>query len=294
MLSALLFATTIYAQTEQQKSDKVKRTDVVVIDGYLKVYPEDLGELSEEPIALISQLNKECKYGYNTWRVPTQREINMIRSNGYASDQKYMTQSDYNGILLLVTTQETEIEVNRNKLPVRKSEISVHAGYTTFYLEESLLSIGFKYRYKPFEKYDIRLLGEIGNEVVLRRLYPDIRTNLPIIVGVNYEYRMNEKWSVFGDLGFGFHIPISKDYKDYREYIYGVVDKDDYDVYKYKMGYTLSPEIGFAYNNFMFSFKVNFSDFSELVDHYYNAVYSSSYESGELLVLFSLRLGYRF
>ena len=111
MLSALLFATTIYAQIEQQTSDKVKRTNVVVIDGYLKVYPEDLGEFSEEPIALISQLNKECKYGYNSWRVPTQREINMIRSNGYASDQKYMTQSDYNGILLLVTTQETEIDV---------------------------------------------------------------------------------------------------------------------------------------------------------------------------------------
>lgn len=335
MLSALLFATTIYAQTEQQTSDKVKRTDVVVIDGYLKVYPENLGEFSEEPIALISQLNKECKYGYNTWRVPTQREINMIRSNGYASDQKYMTQSDYNGILLLVTTQETEIEKseikkNTTKIHAKKHEISFHAGEYTHLKEidynnnksKTSWSIGLKYKYKPFKEYDIRFFGEIGSEVNYYEYLPsdyswwidDTVYILPIIVGVNYEYRINNNWSVFGDLGFGVNIPISKDYVDEYSYegsqsISGI--RRYYDVsekcsLKYLMGYTLSPEIGFAYNNFMFSFKFNFYSnkakferseetiFRDERFESYNEYDNFSEKYFSTRYSFSLRIGYRF
>lgn len=315
ILSALLFTMTISAQTEQQQNEKLQRTDVVVIDGYLKVYPQELGEFSEEPLALISQLNKECKYGYDSWRVPTQREMNMIRSNGYTSNQKYMTQSDYSGILLLVTTQEKLVKdrKDRIKLPIKKQELSVHAGYTLSRAANSGVSIGFKYIYKPFKKYDIRLFGEIGGELINRDnsystyYYEPLPPNavLPIIVGVNYDYRINQKWSVFGDLGFGFNITLAEEYNhswsetDYWEY---------YDVYRneyynwHDIGFVLlSPEIGIKYNEFMFSFKFNLScnQISYKSSYEYEERYSSDNRTDEgnyfaFLSFFSMRLGYRF
>ena len=315
ILSALLFAMTISAQTEQQQNEKLQRTDVVVIDGYLKVYPQELGEFSEEPLALISQLNKECKYGYDSWRVPTQREMNMIRSNGYTSNQKYMTQSDYSGILLLVTTQEKLVK-DRIKLPIKKQELSVHAGYTLSTDANSGVSIGFKYIYKPFKKYDIRLFGEIGGELINRyngysHYYEPCPPTavLPIIVGVNYDYRINQKWSVFGDLGFGFNITLAEGYNcswSYKDDEYGWGEY--YDVYRneyynwHDIGFVLlSPEIGIKYNEFMFSFKFNLScnQISYKSSYEYEERYSShniTYEGNDfaLLSFFSIRLGYRF
>ena len=68
-----------------EDNSKRERTDVVVLEGFLKLYPEDLGEFSSEPSWLIKLINQQERYGYNSWRLPTQEELDFIRSNGYLS-----------------------------------------------------------------------------------------------------------------------------------------------------------------------------------------------------------------
>lgn len=260
-----------------EDNSKRERTDVVVLEGFLKLYPEDLGEFSREPNQLIKQINQQKRYGYNSWRLPTQEELDLTRSNGYLSGNKYMTREDPSGVLMLVTTEKQKKQ--KVHYPIAKQEISIHAGVG---LSEGGmgLSVGIKYKYKPFKNYNIRLLGEIGSEFVIDPGFWDSFPVLPILVGVNYEHSFNQNWSFFADLGLGPNIPLTT---SRREYWYG----DYYELYDIKIGFTLSPEIGFAYDKFMFSFKGSFSS----NDYTYSfCKYPECRDS--LYLLF--RLGYRF
>lgn len=269
-----------------EDNSKRERTDVVVLEGFLKLYPEDLGEFSREPNQLIKQINQQKRYGYNSWRLPTQEELDLIRSNGYLSGNKYMTKEDPSGVLMLVTTEKQKVHY-----PIAKQEISIYAGIGVGGYLQLSLSAGIKYKYKPFEKYNIRLLGEIGSEFILfdnSYSYEDPFSVLPILVGVNYEHKFSQNWSVFADIGLGPNIPLSgsRRFGDYRE------------TYDYQIGFTLSPEIGFAYNEFLFSFKSNFS-FNSSTEHiheydYYRGHYDYYDSKTKFSYYFLFRLGYRF
>ena len=267
-----------------EDNSKRERKDVVVLEGFLKLYPEDLGEFSREPSWLIKQINQQERYGYNSWRLPTQEELDLIRSNGYLSGNKYMTKEDPSGVLMFVTTEKQKVHY-----PIAKQEISIHAGVGWEDDYVLGLSAGIKYKYKPFDKYNIRLLGEIGSEFVTKKTYPndDFLSVLPILVGVNYEHRFNQNWSIFADIGLGPNIPLTTSRRKY----WGGGDYDE--LYDIKIGFTLSPEIGFAYDKFMFSFKGSFSsnDYTEHYHGYYNSFYYYDYYSSIYLLL---RLGYRF
>lgn len=258
-----------------EDNSKRERTDVVVLEGFLKLYPEDLGEFSREPSWLIKQINQQERYGYSSWRLPSQEELDLIRANGYLSGNKYMTKEDPSGVLMLVTTKGKKVNY-----PIAKQEISIHAGIGWEDDYVLGLSAGIKYKYKPFENYNIRLLGEIGSEFVTKETYPndDFLSVLPILVGVNYEHRFNQNWSIFTDIGLGPNIPLSG-----RR-------SDGYSEYDYQIGFTYSFEAGFAYDKFLFSIKGSFSsnDYTEHYHGYYN--YYDYYSSIYLL----LRLGYRF
>lgn len=267
-----------------EDNSKRERTDVVVLEGFLKLYPEDLGEFSRKPNQLIKEINQQKRYGYNSWRLPTQEELDLIRSNGYLSGNKYMTKEDPSGVLMLVTTEKQKVHY-----PIAKQEISIHAGIGVGFYEQLGLSAGIKYKYKPFEKYNIRLLGEIGSEFILfdNSYYYYYYDNapfsvLPILVGVNYEHKFSQNWSVFADIGLGPNIPLSG---SRRVGVY-------YEIYDYQIGFTLSPEIGFAYNEFLFSFKCSFSvnGYTEHEQYYYDYYDSETKFSPYLL----FRLGYRF
>ena len=106
-----------------EDNSKRDRTDVVVLHGYLKIYPEDLGEFVEKPNTLIRKINEEISYGYDSWRLPTQEEMDIISSKGYLSGLKYMTQSDTRGVLLLVTTKDPV--VHKSKLSIAKENWAV-------------------------------------------------------------------------------------------------------------------------------------------------------------------------
>ena len=82
-----------------------ERTEVEVVLDYLKVYPTELGIYSYEPTTVIKQINLQHRYDYDTWRIPTTEELDLLRNNGYVSEATYITSSKSkdSGILLLVT-----------------------------------------------------------------------------------------------------------------------------------------------------------------------------------------------
>ena len=205
-----------------EDNSKRERTDVVVLEGFLKLYPEDLGEFSREPNQLIKQINQQKRYGYNSWRLPNQEELDLIRSNGYLSGNKYMTREDPSGVLMLVTTEKQKKQ--KVDYPIAKQEISIHAG-AGYDLDCMGLSVGIKYKYKPFEKYNIRLLGEIDT---YKYWYDDLY--IPIFVGINYEHRFNQNWSFFSDIGLGADLGY--------------------------FGFSFSLETGFAYHKFLFGINI--------------------------------------
>ena len=231
-----------------EDNSKRERTDVVVLHGYLKLYPEDLGEFGEKPSTLIRKINDEEKYGYDSWRLPTEEEMDIIRSNGYLSGLKYMTQSEPRGVLLLVTTKDPV--VHKPKLPIAKQDISLHGGVGLSLYEEVDLgfSIGMKYKYKPFDKYDIRLLGEIGTAFTDSKTLTGISI-IPVMAGINYEYRFTESTSIWTDLALGLSIPLSERRQFWSDAYYS----------SFEPGFALSPEIGIRYNDFSFSFKFIYS-----------------------------------
>ena len=207
-----------------EDNSKRERTDVVVLEGFLKLYPEDLGEFSSEPSWLIKLINQQERYGYNSWRLPTQEELDFIRSNGYLSGNKYMTKEDPSGVLMLVTKEKKKKQ--KVDYPIAKQEISIHAGagVIDIDLDDLTAGIGIKFKYKPFEKYNIRLLGEIDTHLTPYDLF------IPILVGVNYEHRFNQNWSFFSDIGLGADLGY--------------------------FGFSFSLETGFAYHKFLFGINI--------------------------------------
>ena len=64
-----------------------QRLSVETIYGYLKVFPEEIGNFDSEPRTIIKQINSQEMYGYNTWRIPTNEEL-MIAKDTMALLQK--------------------------------------------------------------------------------------------------------------------------------------------------------------------------------------------------------------
>ncbi len=85
---------------------------VGIVFDYLKVFPYTIGTYEAEPVNVIAQLNKQEKFGYNTWRIPTQEELSLLAANGYAIDDNYMCSERPRGVVLLVTDDADASAVN--------------------------------------------------------------------------------------------------------------------------------------------------------------------------------------
>ena len=93
---------------KKEESPKIyKRYGVLTLMGYLHIFPYELGAFDNEPIDMINRINANMQYEYNTWRIPTNDEITVIKANGYADQKdKYMTRENKKGRVLLVTDKE--------------------------------------------------------------------------------------------------------------------------------------------------------------------------------------------
>lgn len=83
-----------------------QRTTPYILYDYLKVFPNDLGTFDAEPKTVIAQLNKAQKYGYGTWRLPTNEEMALMRAENVVGLGTYMTKENPKGTVRLVTDRE--------------------------------------------------------------------------------------------------------------------------------------------------------------------------------------------
>lgn len=83
----------------------------IVLYGYLKVFPNDLGTFESEPRRVISRLNESQQFGYGSWRLPTNEELALMRANNLIGSGNYMTRENKKGIVRLVTDKEQGVVV---------------------------------------------------------------------------------------------------------------------------------------------------------------------------------------
>ena len=103
-----------------------KRTAVEVLYGYLKIFPNELGEFQAEPTSVIAQINKQAQHGYNNWRIPTNEELSLLRANNYLGSGEYMTRESRRGVVLLVSDgddYQTVMEQERKAEEERQARI---------------------------------------------------------------------------------------------------------------------------------------------------------------------------
>lgn len=106
----------------QQATSPQRRSKVEVIYGYLKIFPNEIGEFDAEPTSVIRQINNQAQYGYNNWRIPTNEELALIRANGYIGQNKYMTKESKQGVVLLVTDGKDAQTLQQEAEEMRKEE----------------------------------------------------------------------------------------------------------------------------------------------------------------------------
>lgn len=94
------------------------RDSVAVILGYLKVFPNELGTFPANPTTVIEQINKQAMHDYDTWRLPYDEELALLRANGMIDDSAYMTTSNSSGsgIVLLVTDATETYSAKQDRL----------------------------------------------------------------------------------------------------------------------------------------------------------------------------------
>lgn len=109
---------TVYSQ---QSTSPQRRSKVEVIYGYLKIFPNEIGEFDAEPSSVIRQINNQAQYGYNNWRIPTNEELALIRANGYIGQNKYMTKESRQGLVLLVTDGKDAATLQQEAKKVQKA-----------------------------------------------------------------------------------------------------------------------------------------------------------------------------
>lgn len=113
---------TIYVDKPTPKRVARKLSTPVLLQGYLWVYTEDIGNFKRQVDAyeVIRNINARNPYGRNNWRIPTSGELALLEQNADLiglGDGIYLATDHANGVLRMVSTglsvAEQEIEANR-------------------------------------------------------------------------------------------------------------------------------------------------------------------------------------
>ena len=104
-----------------QSHSPVARGGVEVVFGYLKVFPNELGTFPSAPTTIIDQINKQGMHDYDTWRLPTDEELALLRANGLIGSGKYMREGySESGIVVLVTDATETYSAKQARLAEEK------------------------------------------------------------------------------------------------------------------------------------------------------------------------------
>ena len=163
------------------------RSGVEVLYGYLKIFPNEIGEFQNEPKTVIAQINKQTMHDYRSWRLPTNEELSLLRANNYLGDGKYMTRESKTGIVLLVTDKDKGDTLSILTVPDGYVDLGLSSGtfwkdkndYGFFTYDEAVSRFGSKLPSK--EKFEelkseckwewngsgYKVTGPNGNSIVL-------------------------------------------------------------------------------------------------------------------------------
>lgn len=102
----------ISVSRDELKVTRPKQRDTIaILYGYLRVYPQEIGDFDREPKTIIRQINLQSQFGYNNWRIPTNEELSLLRANNYLSNNlKYLTKESPTGRVVLVSPKESSID----------------------------------------------------------------------------------------------------------------------------------------------------------------------------------------
>lgn len=122
---AAQIAVTSGSSVHPTASPSRKRTDVEILYGYLKIFPNELGKFQAEPKTVIAQINKQAKHGYNNWRIPSEEELSLMKANNYIGSGEYMSQENRKGIVLLVTDGKDYATLQAEEKAKKETEESI-------------------------------------------------------------------------------------------------------------------------------------------------------------------------
>lgn len=119
----------------------------ITLNGYLMVYPTDLGIFTSAPISTINMINRKADFGHNSWRLPTSEEVDLLIANRgtlgmrpnitYANSYSIFRQSSTLAVRLVCTHNFVEknpvdagnvylssFGINFGNIPVLKGSVS--------------------------------------------------------------------------------------------------------------------------------------------------------------------------
>ncbi len=108
----------LYLLSNPSTNAKIINLKPLKILDYLYVYPEELGSYSREPATVLENINKQCKYGYSDWRIPTEEELSLINAKIESSslrNHNYAYSNCWNAVnRFILLPVRTEIIVQKN------------------------------------------------------------------------------------------------------------------------------------------------------------------------------------
>ena len=135
-IACYIYTCTVYGQKSNnvqninivvngQQETQLSTSGFVILYGYLKVITNELGYFDSEPVTIIQQINDNVRYGYNTWRLPTDEELILLQSNKLAQEGvEYMTSLHRQGHVILVTETETAKVIKHRQDSIREAKRS--------------------------------------------------------------------------------------------------------------------------------------------------------------------------
>lgn len=86
----------------------------ITLYGYLHVFPKDVGEFKALPEQLLSAINNQGQYGYDSWRLPTIEELSIMRANSdlipNLKNADYLCSDSSNGGYARLVTTDSSVK----------------------------------------------------------------------------------------------------------------------------------------------------------------------------------------
>ncbi len=189
----------------------------ITLYGYLHVFPKDIGEFKALPEQLLSAINNQGLYGYDSWRLPTIEELSIMRANSdlipNLKNADYLCSDSSNGgYARLVTTDSS----------VKQRELRKKAIYNLLGTEDCIICdsiavaakrvdimsyLGYQLRSDQYPSLKFHTISQISLIQKYRKLFK---------IDANFGYLIDEWKEYIGNTTFIHLRFIDSDGKEYK------------------------------------------------------------------------------